>query len=272
MPPAPAPAGGEAPGAGARPPTGVETSTVAGFGERDRRSALAPFFTSALVFGVRSAGWETSGLTTSIGALERGAADAVTLAGGGGWCRPVVVEPEVEVLCPARAFVEPGLSGSGVFTAAPGAGVGANWGWAPTPTVWPLVGTGCAAVTGTGSGWGAPAAAPEPLEAADALGCAWTAVRTWLAIALPSAAAGTAAEALLGTAAAAAAGTAAAGLCGMAAATPAGTALWTVGITDESSADAGPAAIRSAPIDASMPTSPRSFGNFEIAISNFLSG
>jgi hypothetical protein len=203
------------------------------------------------VFGVRSAGWETSGLRTSVGALERGAAGAVTLAGGGGWCRPVVVEPEVEVLCPARAFVEPGLSGSGVFAAAPGAGAGAAWGWAPT--VWPLVGTGCAAVTGTGSGWGAPAAAPEPPEAADALGCAWTAVRTWLAIALPSAAAGTAA----------------AGLCGMAATAPAGTALWAVGITDESSADAGPAAIRSAPIDASMPTSPRSFGNFELAISNF---
>jgi hypothetical protein len=58
----------------------------------------------------------------------------------------------------------------------------------------------------------------------------------------------------------------------MAAAAPAGTALWAVGITDESSADAGPAAIRSAPIDASVPTSPRSFGNFELAISNFLSG
>ena len=199
MPPAPAPAGGEAAGAGARPPTEVETPTAAGFGDRDRRSALAPFFTSALVFGVRSAGWETSGLTTSVGALERGAAGAVTLAGSGGWCRPVVVEAEVEVLCPARAFVEPGLSGLGVFAAAPGAGTGAAWGWAPT--VCPLVGTGCAAVTGTGSGWGAPAAAPEPPEAADALGCAWTAVRTWLAIALPSAAAGTAAEALLGTAA-----------------------------------------------------------------------
>jgi hypothetical protein len=269
MPPAPAPAGGEAPGAGVGPPTGVETATAAGFGDRDRRSALAPLFTSALVFGVRSAGWEISGLTTSVGALDRGAAGAVTLPLGG-WCRPGVVEPEVEVLCPARAFVEPGLSGIGVFAAASSAGPGAAWGWAPT--VWPLPGTGCAAVTGTGSGWGVPAAAPEPPEAADALGCAWTAARTWLAIALPSAAAGTAAEALLRTAAAGVAGTAAAGLCGIAAAAPAGTALWAVGITDESSAYAGPAAIRSAPIDATMPASPRSFGNFEIAISNFLSG
>jgi hypothetical protein len=58
----------------------------------------------------------------------------------------------------------------------------------------------------------------------------------------------------------------------MAAAAPAGTALWAVGTTDKSSACAGPAAKRNAPIDASVPTSPRSFGNLETAISNFLFG
>jgi hypothetical protein len=45
----------------------------------------------------------------SAGALERGAAGALTLAGGGGWCRPAVLEEsEVEVLCRARALVDPG--------------------------------------------------------------------------------------------------------------------------------------------------------------------
>ena len=167
----------------------------------------------------------------------------------------MAVEAEVEVVCPAGPPLEPGLSGLGVFGTAPGAGAGAAWGWAPT--AWALVGTGCVAVTGTGSGWGAPAAAPGPPPgAADAGGCVWTVDRTWLAIAPPSAAAGTAA----------------AELCGMAAAAAAGTALCAVGITDASRACAGRAAMRSAPIDASMPTSPRSFGNFERAISNFLCG
>jgi len=70
-PPAAAPAGDGDPEAGTRPPTGLEVSTVASFGDRDRRSALTRSCTSAKVCTAIGAGREKEGgVTTVAGIVE----------------------------------------------------------------------------------------------------------------------------------------------------------------------------------------------------------
>jgi len=152
-------------------------------------------------------------------------------------------------------LAELGLSGLGAFCAVevvPGAASA----WAITSCA--SGATACAAVAGEGSGCREAASDVRPRPD------------------------GIAAAALDGTAAAACTGTAAAGLWGIAAVAAAGTALSAVGTADGSGTATAPRARAGlspsatettiVEISASMPTSPRSFGNLERAISNFLVG